>query len=221
MTRSFLAGSFIMILLVGCRETAAHRPEIPFVFTVLNHALITDGKDTVTKPVEPIFAVNDIVHINEEGTPCRIIQMDSVSIKHILLPVPEYYIWESSKDPAIFKVYRSGDTLIFEPVDGLPYCPIPQVSNVYKDAKRAKAINLQTGEVICSKVEITRSVGDSIHIGLSDYKILKLEPYTDVLEIEFPEEIQAISNDPAHPDLMQAYSKGGEKIYLGYYHPKK
>lgn len=215
MKRSFFAGALILIHLVGCKEAPTYRAVPPFVFTVLKNAVVTNGKDTVSRLVEPLFAVNDLVPFN--GKRGCILQMDSTSmIKHIILSVPVYYITESSKDPDAFEGYRSGDTLILNDIDGLSHPYLPLESNVYQDAKRSKAINLQTGEAICIKVDTTVGVGDPIQIGSKVYKIVELEPYTDLLEVELPEEIQGVSTDPAHPDRMQVYSKGDAKIFLGY-----
>jgi hypothetical protein len=216
MTRSFLSSALLITALISCKNNIAYRPEVPFTYAVSNNAVITDGgKDTITAPVYPGFKANDIVYIDDYGNKFRIVQLDSVKkFKYIVLPIPSQYISKNAADPNVFTAYSSGDTLILCHSGDLPV--FRSIRKPLKDPKWARAINPQSGQVNCIEVPNTYTIGSLI----DGYKIVSLEPYTTPLAVEFPEEIEEISNDPTHPDLVQVYQEG-EEIQLGFYHPKK
>lgn len=218
MTRSILICAALITGLMSCKDNTAHRPGNPFIYAFTNNARIIDGKDTVTRPVDPDITVNDLIRLNRNGNLSRVIRVDNVKkFKHIILPVPPFYFTRSTKFPDILKAYCSGDTLILCYIDTLHfYHPVP---NSYKNAKRVKAIDLQTGQVISCMITNNKTIGDSI---MSKYKIIALQPYTETLQVDLPEEIEAISSDSTHPDLVQVSQHATMDILqLGFYHPGK
>jgi hypothetical protein len=165
--------------------------------------------------VYPGFATNDIVYIDDYGNKFRIIQLDSIKkFNYIMLPIPSQYISKNAADPDFFTAYSSGDTLILCHSGNLP--TFRSIRKPIKNPKWARGINPQTGQVNCFEVSNTDTIGSMI----DGYRIVALQPYTTPQAVEFPKEIQEISNNPTHPDLLQVHQED-EKIWLGFYHPKK